>query len=298
MIEFFKNLERRFLLAADVYEIDLVCFRTLWCLLAAFELYQDIPVAKLWHDHSPYYIPVSFLGLLGLHAKPDYALYLGGQLLCIASLLGLSTGRWRTFFGLVSLVSFLWVSMVKYSLDAIPSSSYIWHTRNIVVFILIGLLVVESEPLGKALRKKWQLSRSRALFSYVTLLICFSYLSSILTRLTQIPFNWLSGEAIAGFLASVGVARGDPALLDLSLNGPIVLVMTFMSTVVELFCWLMLGRGWPKYLMVALALSFHLGNLILGFANFLPWFSFSYLIFIPYGKIIKLLLGKQRVVYE
>lgn len=295
MIEFFKELERKYLLANSIKEIDLVCFRTIYCLLAALQLYFDMTGAKVWYDHSPYYIPVSFFHLLGLHSKPTYSLYWGAQLFCIFSLVGLSIGRWRMFFGLSSLLSFLWVSMVKYSLDAIPSSSYIWHTRNIVVFIIIGLTVVDSAPLGRALKENWEHPRSRALFSYITILLCFSYLSSILTRLTYIPLNWLSGEAIAGFLASFGIARGDKTLLELSLNKPLVIGMTLASTITELFCWIMLGKGWLKYLIVTFALGFHVGNLIIGFANFLPWFSFSYLIFIPYGRIIRLLVNKAKV---
>jgi len=285
MLKFFKNFEQKHLLAQDQTELDLACFRALYSLLLAWRIYSDLTYLREKFEMSAYYIPHSFLAFFEANSKPDYNVFLAIEWVLIISLVILAIGVRARFFAGVACLLFTWSQLVYYSMHLVPSTKYVFHSRNIIVFILLGLAIIPTAPLKDAMVELRSRSRSRVLYSYVVILLCFAYSSALVTRILTVPYSWFSGEFLGIYLAHYGYVAEVPWAQEIALRPYLPMLMSWITSLFELFSWTLLISGRHRLVIIALGIVFHVINRESGFADFVDWFGFAYLIFIPYSKV-------------
>lgn len=281
----YRRIEQRILRPNEETEFDLVAFRFCYCLLLAVRLLLESESYELKFLHAPYYIDHSFLTFFGAVSRPSYTFFQLLQFTCITSLILLAFGiksRWSAF---VAIFTFTYCYLIYYAMHLVPSSKYVFHTLNIIPFILLGLAVFSIAPVKRKMSDYLSIKRSNALYCYVVILICFSYTAALLNRVFTMPAQWLSGEFLNNFFAHYGYVTGrefSQLMKDTPYFG---ILLSWLTAVFELGCWSLLWAGKHRLLVVLTGICFHFMIRWSGFADFVDWFGFSYLIFIPYSKI-------------
>lgn len=286
MLTFYKKFEQKCLLREDASEFDLVCFRFFYCLLLGLRTFQEIPAYRLKFEYSAYYIPHSFLALFDLSQKPPFIIFKMVQYITVVILFLLALGLKPRLMAIAACLLFTWSQLVYFAMHLVPATKYVFHSRNIIPFILLGLAVIPTARIG-SLSKLTERKRSMAFYSYVVCLICFSYSSALFTRFMISPWHWITGEFIANNLAHYGFVSQIEWASRIALEPVVTFLMTLGTTILELFCWCLLIPGRHRLFFILFGISFHVAIDLLNWANFVDWFGYSYLIFIPYTQIYK-----------
>ncbi len=301
MPTYFKNFwqwfERKCLLRDDATELDLVCFRFFYSLVLAVRIFREIPAYQLKFEYSAYFIPHSFLSLFNLVTKPQFVVFEIVQFATIGVLILLAIGVKPRLMALIACALFTWSQLVYFAMHLVPATKYVFHSRNIIPFILLGLAIIPTarvKSLGD-LASFATIKRSTALYSYIVTLICFSYTSALLTRFMISPLHWLTGEFIANNLAHYGFVSQIEWASKLALKPLATFFMSLGTSVLELFCWCLLIPGKHRLAFLIFGITFHVTIDLLNWANFVDWFGFSYLIFIPYTQIYKWTVSNFRM---
>lgn len=285
MISFYKSLERKVLDPAGYTEFDLVAFRFFYCSILSYRLFVEISSFSHKYEHAAFYIPHSFLVFFGALGKPslDFSLLLFYS--CIICLVLLAFGFKSRFTAFGAFVTFIWTQLIYFSMHLVPSSKYVFHSRNIIAFILLGFVFISIDPIKRQVTDFIVIRRARTLYAYVVILICFSYSSALFNRLFTMPLDWFSGSFLRNYFVHYGYVTGLDFPLRIALSPWMSAAMTWVTSIFELLCWFLLFSGKHRVVLILVGIIFHHMIKWSGFADFVDWFGFSYLIFIPYSQI-------------
>lgn len=294
MISYYKSFEHKILESDNYTEFDLVSFRFFYCLVLAHRLFVETFSFSNKFEHAAYYIPHSLLFFFGAHEKPDFSFFLLLHYGCIICLILLACGVKSRFTALGAFVTFTWSQLIYYSMHLVPSSKYVWHSRNVIVFILLGFAVISIAPLKRHIWDYLFVKRSRALYVYIVILICFSYSAALFNRAFAMPVDWFSGDFLRNYFFHYGYVTGLELPSRIAQSSWMSFVLSWGTSIFELVCWTLLFSGKHRIIVIFIGIAFHYMIKWSGFADFVDWFGFSYLIFIPYSQIALWLRSCQK----
>ncbi len=223
---------------------------------------------------KPSYNPLPLLEWI-TPERPAPEVYMGVLYALIALLvlgLILSTSKivqWGVLF-----LSF-WIMAVALSLDKAAENDYVFHSKNLVVFVL---LIIAVAP--KKIDKVWPITLVRLSLGLV-------YFGSFYTRFIHAGFEWMDGNSLRSILYFHGYLIEKPASLWLANQAWLCVLLSVAIVVFEATFVVFVLHPLVSLLYAVAGIAFHLGIYYFLNINFLEYHLFAYLVFVVGGLGLK-----------
>lgn len=273
---------------------NVVWFRFIFCLMLIFQLLYDFEPSLYRMKYSPNFNPIPLFELFGLNRmSPQHFLYANTTLiLCLLATLTPWLTRLSHFLALV--FTFIVFGQLL-SLDKAPDTNYVFHSRNVVAFFL---LIFTFSP-QKVLRPLWKPKNTSAQTSIWPLNICLftlaiSYFGASYCRFVEYGLLWLNGFTLQKYLLEHYLLLDISQALWLAQRYSLCLALSLALTFFETT---FIFAIFNKKLRIPYALAgivFHLCVYYFMHINFFKYHLLSYLIFIEWHWVEKLLRKFHR----
>jgi hypothetical protein len=245
-------------------------FKKLFLGALILQLLRDVHTFTSTIRHKPFYNPIPILRAIS-PARPeamfyDIVLYALVVVLILTFIKPLSR-----FFLWISLILCFWVLGVQLGLDKAANSDYVFHSKNIAIFILFILAVAPTDC-----SKRWPLTLLR-------LTVAMVYFGAGVCKLIATGPKWMDGVTLQAVLFQYGYLLDRPRTLWLGQQYFLCVVLSVMITVFELSFLFFALRPRLSLVFAFGGLVFHVSILYYLGINFLSYHGLSYLIFLVGG---------------
>lgn len=271
--------------------LDLNLFRVIYCSLL-------VTIERLVHDAQlrefstfPYFHPIPLFEAFGIERISPSA-FLVCKMLLFAFLLLATLGIFTRWALALSTVGFFFVHGQLLSLTKMPASDYVFHSQNLVVFVLL-ILTFDSNIHRKSFisniflkaEKLKSVRISGHSLKLVILSLGIVYFGSSFRRIVHSGLEWMDGETLQSYLIHAYFSEGIDIALSLS---QYPLVCQLLSIVVICFelSFIVFSLFSRLYIFLLLAgLTFHFAIFYIMKIDFLNFHGYAFAAFLFYWPL-------------
>lgn len=271
--------------------LDLHLFRIIFGVLLIRADYKNWSLNFKAMNEFPSWNPIPLFEYFGIERMNVFD-YQVCALMLIGSLC-LTVIGWKPRFWLFSsCILFFLVHGQLLSLTKSPVSNYVFHSKNIVVFVLL-ILAMDSN-VGKRSFLTHLFIDSKKLYdtkisshSFHLILISYGmvYLGATYIRFLNNGFQWMDGFTLKSYFLESYFSEGSEVALKLSKHHYVVQILSILTTLFEGSFMLLLIFFRPYLALFAGGILMHLGIFWIMKIDFLKYYGYAYWCFLFFSPI-------------